>query len=153
MDRHGYRYEVNVHTEHDILQAREQHTGVTRVSDVSFVDDTCIMLAANSFDELEGMAVDVLGATNNVFATMGLRLKYKRNKTEAMVSFRGAGSRAARSQWTAADTPGISFETAGQQYFVHLVMYYTHLGSIVSSDGSLKREVRRRAARLAGPIF
>ena len=77
----------------------------------------------------------------------GVLLNFSAGKTEALVIFRGAGSRAVRRSHLTTDQPKTTVELAtGMLVDVRLVDCYLHLGHLVSFSGSCLEDIRQRAA-------
>lgn len=79
------------------------------------------------------------------FERRGLVLNLARNKTAAVMSFKGEGASALRKTYLLQPRPGCQIEIkADRVEWLHFNGCYKHLGAIFCADGDMKREVLAR---------
>ena len=123
-------------------------------SDVpTWADDTAVLFVAGHPDQLLGALQTVTESVCRGIARLGLTANLGAGKTEAVLSVRGYGCKRVCREIFCPECPGIHFEgPTGQQQFVRIVSEYTHLGSVLRSDGHELPNIKARA-RLARAAY
>ena len=122
--------------------------------DVTYVDDECVCLDADSNDELLEKLPRTLDIMKEVFTGHFLELGWKPIKTESVQHLVGCGTKRA---WTTIERSGEQRATAGLGAAKHVcrtpggiecnsVPCYKHVGSMVDGIGGLECELHARIA-------
>ena len=145
----------------DALPSNHGGGPLIEAADVSYVDDAAVMIQSA---KAEGLAERVTRATAEIidtFAQHGLVVNMKPGKTEAIMSWRGPGSRHAKRKVLLDGGSIIKVRLAsGEECSLRIVDAYKHLGGYVAADASMRREIGNRASsgmtvymELRKPIF
>ena len=129
--------------------------------DVTFVDDEALFLERKSPDRLVEDTGKVLAAVSSTFRRYGLKLNWRPGKSEVLVSLRGTGATKVRedklrqadgslAMWAPPSDP--AEDPNGPMERVCVVHKYKHLGTWLTSDGSLTIEKKHRAASACGAL-
>ena len=81
-----------------------------------------------------------------VFAKFMLNINWLPGKSEAMLKYRGHGTRAAHLARIVEGALCIKLPTSATAAFLHVVTRYKHLGSVVSMDGNDCHDAKLRAS-------
>jgi len=101
-------------------------------ADISYVDDSVVLVedAAERNCQTIGRTCVI---TQTTFEEFGLPVNYAPGKTEVVVGFVGAGSRAARLELVFEQQGRIQFEHAGGTLHILVSQVYKHLGTFVAA--------------------
>lgn len=126
------------------------------VMDVSFFDDIAICVLHPEANQVIQAAAQIVSLLADACRKRGLRVNFKPDKTELLLSLKGQGSRQLKQQIhiTQKSTVPIVLEHAVEA--VRVVRSYKHLGSYVQSDATASRDVRYRVAHARkawGPLL
>ena len=111
------------------------------VGEATFVDDECLMLCARSPAALNSKIDQLLHLLICEFSAHGFKINFAKGKTEAIIVYRGKGSKVASDNLWRRDLASgqmnhvypLSQRVDGIE-FIHVVTSYKHVGSIISSD-------------------
>ena len=119
----------------------------------SWADDVSILLPLCHATDLVDCIQKVTKAAEHHSRATGIELNFDPGKTEIVCAVRGPGSRSVRRELLATQNPAVSVTlTSGQHVQVRLVQQYTHLGSVVSFNGSTAADVKAKPLA-ATPVF
>eukprot|EP00438_Fugacium_kawagutii_P023924 Skav232941 [mRNA] locus=scaffold3689:35179:38778:- [translate_table: standard] len=116
---------------------------------IAWVDDICVPLATVRCGLLEPLIDRVLSHMKSLFGSFGLVLNMGAGKTEAIVSYRGAGSAKLRQSRFLEEGGRLSLSAGGS---VRLVDSYRHLGVRFGQMASLQLDLKQRLAH-ASSVF
>jgi len=117
-----------------------------QLRDVSYHDDTALMIAAPAFEIIDKTA-KVAAVCVDVFKIFFFALNWKTNKSEAIVSFKGRGAKGAKRNLIFNLGNQVTVNTLAGNVVLRFVDSYVHLGSRTTSCASnVGLEVARRAA-------
>ena len=122
--------------------------------DITYVDDECVCLDADSNDELLEKLPRTLDIMQKVFTSHFLELNWKPLKTECVLHLVGCGTKRA---WTTIERSAEQRATAGPGAAKHacrtpggiecnIVPCYKHVGSMIDGTGGLECELHARIA-------
>eukprot|EP00438_Fugacium_kawagutii_P018676 Skav217881 [mRNA] locus=scaffold67:50416:53766:- [translate_table: standard] len=114
----------------------------------TWMDDLSIGLADHSATALESKAGLTLSILLDTCRTFGMTPNLGKGKTEVLMSFQGANSRRLRQRYFG-PSQGQLMQILSEDgtYQVHVVGHYRHLGGILHHSGTLKPEIKQRAAQ------
>ena len=116
-------------------------------ADSTYVDDTALMISADSFAQLQDYTIQVAQCADAVFTSIGMKMNFARQKTEVLPFFHGKGCRAAKREWLMQANKSFAIQTAGGETQLHIVPSYVHLGTVLHTSLSWDLEVKSRAGR------
>ena len=111
--------------------------------DVSFVDDTVILVHGRTNEEVMPIIQQTVECMMEVNEQRGLQLSFDKGKTECIWTMRGKGSRKFK-EHMATLGPALMWATDTKQYYLNLVYDYKHLGTHVQHGHRHSREVSTR---------
>ena len=122
--------------------------------DITYVDDECVCLDADSNDELLEKLLGTLDIMHKVFTSHVLELNWKPLKTECVLFLDSCGTKRA---WTTIERSAEQRATEGLGAAKHvcptpggiecnIVPCYKHVGSMVDGIGGLECELHARIA-------
>ena len=122
--------------------------------DITYVDDECVCLDADSNDELLEKLPKTLDIMQKVFTSHFLELNWKPLKTECVLHLFGSGTKRA---WTTIERSAEQRAAAGPGAAKHvcrtpggiecnIVPRYKHVGSMIDGTGGLECELHARIA-------
>ena len=115
------------------------------VCELSFVDDTAVALYADPHG-IVNKVQKALGNIDTIFLSFGLKLNYKRGKTEVFIEFRGKGADAARKAFHNNNGGVVVFTNdLGETKELLSTDLYKHVGSKRARGGNLMPEVIYRS--------
>ena len=121
----------------------------------TWADDVCILFAAASASMLEPALKEIMRTVLQEMRRQGLEANLGQGKSEAIVIAHGTGAQAVRRRLFTQDVPAVALETDRGQTEVRLVPDYTHLGCVLTADGSDTACLQYReqqALAMLGPI-
>lgn len=117
-------------------------------SAVTWADDIAIPLVALDNEGLVPMVQQVAAKLYKAFRNRGLQLNMEKNKTMAVLGFRGEGAATYRKIYLLVDKPGcyldVSSDVEATGPWLHFSSSYKHLGAMYVSDGDQAYEIRTR---------
>ena len=126
--------------QHPIHQAA-QHRFPLATPLAAWVDDVSIPLVACSPSALDVLLRDVTLEVDRVFKSFGLTLNMQPRKTSAVVTYRGTSAPAHRHTRQVQE---LNFFPLCANRQLHISADYEHLGTVFSSNGTIKLEVQHR---------
>ena len=112
---------------------------------LAWVDDIAIPLATDRPADLPILVERCAAITQHRFFQAGLTLNYDRGKTEAVMSFRGAGSNEQKLKtFVATEAPVIHVATDDHLIQLRIAADYKHLGMKFCMDADLHHEIHCR---------
>lgn len=128
---------------------------------VTWADDLSIPVIVQDAGELVPTLQRITSKVHRAFEKKGLLLNMARNKTAAVLSFRGPSAPEMRRQFLLHQQPGCTVPISCQrEVWLHFTGSYKHLGSIFCAEGHMTREVHARIGmasatyqQLRRPIF
>eukprot|EP00438_Fugacium_kawagutii_P031926 Skav214801 [mRNA] locus=scaffold740:118185:123383:+ [translate_table: standard] len=113
----------------------------------SWMDDTAVCISGSTALELEAKLGPTIHIVLEEIRNRGMTPNLTRGKTEVLLSLRGAHSRKLRAKYFGPSSPG-TFPVIGEDQIDHIYVtgQYLHLGGLVSHDGHVKKEIKRRAS-------
>ena len=119
----------------------------------TWADDLSIPLVATTAVALAPAAAAAARHVHASLATVGLQVNFAPGKTEAMLTWRGAGSRAIRQQLLCEARPALPLVLDnGDKASLSLTRSYVHLGGLVRDDQTQLEDLERRR-HLAMAVF
>ena len=129
----------------------------TRVSDVTYIDDICLMVAAEKPEQLIERTAEMVRVCRRALAKYGLKMNFSQGKTECILHPYGEGSQALMASLQRVDEQRVIPVDA---VLVRVVRSYRHLGTIHAATGNLTEETRAKVRvmisahrELAGRVF
>ena len=140
---------------------REDGTYFMEGLDVSYVDDVALMIQAAQAADLAAKVSRATAVVIDAFAEHGLVVNMQPGKTEAIMCWRGRGSRGARQKVVVEHGAIVPVVQAnGTERSLRVVESYKHLGGQAAADASMRPELcnRIRSAKavyggLQRPLF
>ncbi len=128
---------------------------------VTWADDLAVPVIVEDADTLVPTLQRVAEKIHTAFENKGLLLNMSRNKTAAVLSFRGPSAPARRREYLLHSNPGCMLTVSKKKkVWLHFTGNYKHLGSIFCAEGHMTREVQARLGmasstfrQLRRPIF
>lgn len=126
------------------------HSAVMDVSETSFpcivwADDVAVPVATQDASQLVPLLVELLHAIHGFLHARGFTLNFALGKTNAVVTFKGAGAGDLRKQYQLVTRPGVQCQfTTETGTWLHFVPAYKHLGTVFTSDHGLDIELATR---------
>ena len=117
---------------------------VHHVLDVTFVDDECIMLAADDSKSLADAIDCCTLVLSTTFQLLKLEVNWRPGKTECLVQMRGKQGRDIVEEWRREDG-SLSIPVPQCDMRINVVDRYRHLGTIVMANGNDVPNARLRA--------
>ena len=112
----------------------------------SWADDVAILAPLGRASAVMPAVVSIVQIAEAECRAGGIHLNFGEGKTEALVIFRGPGSKGARQLHLAAERPTATVAlSSGRQAEVRLVDSYIHLGHLVNFGGGCLEDIQRRA--------
>ena len=124
------------------------------VLDVTFVDDECIMLAADDSRSLADAIDCCILVLSTTFQLLKLEVNWRPGKTECLVQMRGKQGRDIVEKWRREDG-SLSIPVPQCDTRINVVDRYRHLGTIVMANGNDMPNARLRwksAKEAYGPL-
>ena len=121
--------------------------GMTMVEafDVSYVDDAALLIESDLAEDLGEKVARSAALVVDVFQDHGLVVNMSPGKTEAIVEWRGRGSRAAKRRIIVDNASQIEISPAkGPAQMLKVTEAYKHLGGRVAADGDMRAEITSR---------
>ena len=101
---------------------------------VVWSDDLALVWTTRTASALPDAVQRVMCAIDQKFTAYGFDLNYSRGKTEAVITFRGAGASDLRKQHLLSERPGLAVALpSGREVWLHFSVCYKHLGTIYST--------------------
>ncbi|CAK0870212.1 unnamed protein product, partial [Prorocentrum cordatum] len=122
----------------------KQGDTVNLTAEVTYVDDEAVVIVARSSTQLRRAIGAVITLCANVFAEFGLRINWKKGKSETIVRCRGPG--AAKVIEELRSEHGLRIPLDYGATAMRVVDGYQHLGGVISAGGSMVPEARQRAS-------
>lgn len=95
--------------------------------------------------QLPGALSNLLGFVRDTFQSRGFRLNLAKNKTSAVLTFRGKGAPQMRRDYLLAGRGGCNVRFTDQsEQWLHFLPAYKHLGTYYTADQDLDYEIRYR---------
>ena len=117
------------------------------LEEASYVDDQANVVAACTPSLLIEKLAKAASVIYNTYAGYGLLLNMKDGKTEAVVRFRGPGSKEALLSLAVGSSSKLAIKVHGMpDTYLKVVNWYKHMGSIVYADGRTGPETAQRTA-------
>ena len=111
----------------------------------SWADDLSIPLESRDAAGLTSVAATTTSCAKAALQTVGLAMNFQPGKTEALLMWRGVGSRDIRRSLLACDAPSIPVVLRnGCSVKLALTRDYTHLGGVVRDDDGQQGDLERR---------
>ena len=111
----------------------------------TWVDDVAILACDPNPAVVVGKVVTIVKHTQHALKSIGVSTNFGPNKTEAIVSFYGDGSQAAKRKWLSPGSPSIPVRLLdGHNVEVLISEQYLHLGSVAHHSGCDLPDVNRR---------
>ena len=118
---------------------------------VVWSDDLALVWATRTATALPSELKLVMETIDGLFQDYGFSINYNKNKTEAVVTFRGAGAVAMRKEFAHCGNPGILISPgADRNEWLHFSSSYKHLGTMYSASHTLEQELRHRLGAAKG---
>ena len=112
---------------------------------VTWADDLAVPLIAETATDLVPLVQRITRKLILTFEQRGLTLNLARNKTAAVLSFKGPHATTMRREHLLKSAPGCQIKVNENRCeWLHFTGTYKHLGSIFCADGDMKREVTSR---------
>ena len=112
---------------------------------VTRADDLSVPYIVKEAENLIPTLQRITSKVRMAFERKGLILNMSRNKTAAVVSFRGPLARELRRTYLLHSQPGCTVDISKQRnVWLHFTGNYKHLGSIFCAEGNMAREVHAR---------
>ena len=122
-----------------------QDAGRIGLPPIIWMDDLAVMLEHKEPQELMRRTEAVLAALDRRMREKGLRVNYKRGKTEVLVNFAGAGAVQQRRRLHFEREDVMEIKVAEEQVQpVHVVSRYRHLGSFQHAANKMHAELGHR---------
>ena len=112
------------------------------VIDVIFVDDACFILLAKSPKLLDQAIQVLIKLLVEVFGRFQLGINWDKNKTEAMIKYRGKKAKEAFESRRYEGKLSVAVPGTGRR--LHLVQEYKHLGRWVAIANNLNKDAKHR---------
>lgn len=122
----------------------ENGDAVNLTVEVTYVDDEAIAIVTRSSTQLRKAIGTVINLYAKVFAEFGLRINWKKGKSEAIVRCRGPGATEVIAELRSEGGLRIPLDDGATA--MHVVDGYQHLGGVISASGSMVPEARQRAS-------
>ena len=136
---------------HPQFQQVAMHLSMTCLP-VSWVDDVAIPLASTTPLLLDQLVVDATAMARDAFGEFGLRINMEKNKTEAVIQYRGQEAPQARLTRFVEQCGHLQLGTPFNGASLRVVSDYQHLGTNFAQGASIVREVRIRLGK-ASTVF
>ncbi len=112
---------------------------------VTWADDLAVPLIAETATDLVPLVQRITRKLILTFEQRGLTLNLARNKTAAVLSFKGPHATTMRREHLLKSAPGCQIKVNENRCeWLHFTGTYKHLGSIFCADGDMKREITSR---------
>ena len=119
----------------------------------SWLDDLTLLIQAEEAQDLAAATSQAAMLAHQCLFLIGIELNYAANKTEALMMWKGKGSRGAREQALVRDAGLLDIGCFdGKFHRLRCTDEYTHLGSVRASSANAAADLKRRA-QLARTIF
>ncbi|CAK0883470.1 unnamed protein product, partial [Prorocentrum cordatum] len=118
----------------------ENGDAVNLTVEVTYVDDEAIAIVTRSSTQLREAIGTVTNLYAKVFAEIGLRINWKKGKSEAIVRCRGPGATKVVAELRSEG--GLRIPLDDGTTAMHVVDGYHHLGGVISASGSMVPEAR-----------
>ena len=121
------------------------------VIDVFFVDDRAYALVASSLATLNSHLAKAVRIINEIFSRYAFEVNYAPGKTEALLVYRGKGSKEAKVSLAKTidkdnvRTFSVDAGSEAPNIQLRIVQQYKHLGGFVTIDGNLAVEATNRS--------
>lgn len=127
-----------------------------RCLDVSFFDNIAICVLHPDANAVVQASTQLIGVLAHACRKRGLRVNFKPDKTEILLSLRGPGSRQLKQQIHLQQHSTLPIVLEHGVEAVRVVHSYKHLGSYVQSDATSARDTRYQIAHARkawGPLI
>ena len=115
------------------------------ITATTWADDLAVPVITETASDLIPAIQEVVSRVYTAFERRGLELNMQKNKTAAVLSFKGPAAATHRKTYLLCQHPGISFSlTGGRERWLHFTGTYRHLGAVYCADGVMTREVNSR---------
>ena len=119
----------------------------------SWLDDLTLLIQAGEAQDLAEATSQAAMLAHQCLHLIGIELNYAANKTEALMIWKGKGSRGARERTLVRDAGLLDIGCFdGKHHYLRCTDEYTHLGSVRASSANAAADLKRRA-QLARTIF
>ena len=149
---HGIMAKINSTLTLAVANAPENATLCEREGIISrpilWADDVAFALLGSSNEALIKTAENVMEKVDALFTDQGMEVNYKKQKTEALFSFRGKQAGHQRAQWLSgdADMCYVQNKTKGE-IELNKTAQYKHLGVYHASGGTMDAELHHRVGQ------
>ena len=116
------------------------------VVEVTFVDDTCIVIICNSATLLVSSVHELLSIIIDVFTRFSLRINFSKGKTECLLQLRGRRSTEVRESLRRNGALQFALPAPYENDVLRVVDHYKHLGSVVCLSESLIYDAQHRCS-------
>ena len=126
---------------------------VVPVSDVTYVDDLCLMVSAEKPDDLIERTAEMIRVCRRVLAKHGLKMNFCKGKTECILRLFGRGSQELVAGLQRIDGQKV---ITVDDAVVRVVKSYKHLGTIHTATGNMTEEAQSNDdgfSRVGGTLF
>jgi len=142
---------MDIHVEiHRIIEEDDEalagfNSAEIPVCAVTWADDLAVPLITSAADSLVPLVQRITRRVLLAFERRGLVLNLSKNKTAAVLSFKGDKASTMRKEFLLKPMPGCSIQvTETRSEWLHFTGHYKHLGAIFCADGDMKKEVLAR---------
>ena len=111
---------------------------------IIWADDLALPIPLLENADVETAASEMMGTVREAFRSRGLKVNFKKAKTEAIPTFCGSGARQARKDLLTQLAPGVTVGDDDQPDFLRYQGHYKHLGTQHETAGELGQEVSYR---------
>ena len=120
--------------------------GTLSAEPTSWLDDLTLIVQADAAMDLARATVRAAQVAEQCLAMIGIQVNYAPNKTEAVMIWRGPGSRTARHHALVTQAGNLSMDASdGTRKSLRCVDAYTHLGTVRNYQASARADIQRRA--------
>ena len=142
---------MDIHVEiHRIIEEDDEalagfNSAEIPVCAVTWADDLAVPLITSAAEALVPLVQRITRRVLLAFERRGLVLNLSKNKTAAVLSFKGDKASTMRKEFLLKPMPGCSIQvTDTRSEWLHFTGHYKHLGAIFCADGDMKKEVLAR---------
>ena len=120
-------------------------TAGVQPNSILWADDLALPFLVPTNADLVPSLITLTQSVHAAFEQRGLILNMARNKTTAVLSFRGPDAPSHRKQHLLKTAPGCAIHLSdGRQLWLHFACHYKHLGAMYVADGQADFEARAR---------
>lgn len=142
---------MDIHVEiHRIIEEDDEalagfNSAEIPVCAVTWADDLAVPLITSAAESLVPLVQRITRRVLLAFERRGLVLNLSKNKTAAVLSFKGDKASTMRKEFLLKPMPGCLIQvTETRSEWLHFTGHYKHLGAIFCADGDMKKEVLAR---------